>query len=319
MDVSGRKRSLDAILFCQPCKGDDDTVQAEGYCEDCNEFICSSCIKAHRKLAVTKFHVIKFKGEMPSFLTARNDACTELCDYHKNEIVKFYCNEHNSVGCRDCMVLKHTSCKIQLVSDVSRKCNVSDELVYTKYRIDHLKKSLASCKEEIKCSLQTADEIKAIAIKDIKQFCKDMDTYLDNVEETLMQEVEMVNDCDVRTQKKLHDQCDEINDEIVILQSKLEQCKDNINNLFVTSKLVQEKLQKCHEINKDISSKSQIHTFKFTPSEEMNALKIDNKSIGHLDKQLKKYPGKCRECIIGIKAHLSQKFDIKTKQEWTVT
>jgi hypothetical protein len=61
MDVSGYKQSSDAtcISLCQPCKGDDDTVQAEGYCENCNEFIC--CIKAHQKLAVTMNHVVKPK------------------------------------------------------------------------------------------------------------------------------------------------------------------------------------------------------------------------------------------------------------------
>jgi hypothetical protein len=96
---------------------------------------------------------------MPTAMSTQSAPCTELCDVHKNEIVKFYCQKHNSVGCGKCMIHEHNSCKIQLVLDVSRDYDDSDEFVRIKHRIDHLKKYLNSCKQEIKFSLIAADEI----------------------------------------------------------------------------------------------------------------------------------------------------------------
>ncbi|XP_060576978.1 uncharacterized protein LOC132734291 [Ruditapes philippinarum] len=313
MEVSGRKGSSDIIRSCQPCKGDGDTVQAEAYCENCNEFICPSCIKAHRKLAGTKNHVIKSKDEMPTVLSIQSAPCTELCDVHKNEIVKFYCQDHESVGCGDCMVLEHTSCKVQLVSVVSCNYDESDELVRIKHRIDHIMKNLDSCKQEIKCSRITAGEIKITIVKEIKTFRKEMDNYLDGVEKYHIQEVEKISASDIAKQQKIQGRCEALNDEIKQFQNKQEQCKDNINNLFVTSKQILKKLQRCHEINEEISSKSQITTLKFTPSKQLKDLKMQNMCLGNLDRQVKKFSGRCRKSIIDMKTYFVKKLYIKTE------
>ncbi|XP_060576981.1 uncharacterized protein LOC132734294 [Ruditapes philippinarum] len=312
MEVSGRRGSPDIIRSCQPCKGDGDTVQAEGYCENCNEFICSSCIKAHRKLAGTKNHVIKSKDEMPTVLSTQSAPCTELCDVHMNEIVKFYCQDHDSVGCGDCMVLEHTSCKVQLVSDVSCNYDNGDDLVRIKHRIKHLQKNLDSCKQELKSSLITADEIKITILKEIKTFRKEMDNYLDRVEKDLIQEVEKISASDIAKQQTIQGRCVALNDEIEQFKRKKEQFADNINNLFVTSKQILKKLQRCNEINEEISSKSQITTLKFAPSKELKDLKMQNMCLGNLDRQVKKFSGRCRKSIVDRKTHFVKKIDIKT-------
>ncbi|XP_060607806.1 uncharacterized protein LOC132759945 [Ruditapes philippinarum] len=312
MEVSGRKET--SAISCQPCQRDGDTAQADGYCENCNEFICSSCIKAHRKLAVTTNHVIKSKDEMPTYQT-QSDPCTELCDVHVNEIVKFYCQEHDSVGCGDCMVLQHTSCKVQLVSDVSSNYDNSVDLVLIKHRIDNLRKNLASCKEEIKCSLKAADEIKTEVVKEIKLFRKEMDDYLDKMEADLLQKVDEMNDRDVSSQKKLQDQCEALSDEMKEFQRKLDQCKDKVNNLFVTSKRVQGKLEKCQKINETISTKSQINTLNFKLSEDFDTMKKNNTPLGSLVTHVKTFSGQCKKCINDMKAHFVNKVNCQAENE----
>ncbi|XP_060606824.1 uncharacterized protein LOC132759118 [Ruditapes philippinarum] len=311
MEVSGRKETS---ISCQPCQRDGDTVQADGYCENCNEFICSSCIKAHRKLATTKNHVIKLKDEMPTYQT-KSDPCTELCDVHVNEIVKFYCQEHDSVGCGDCMVLQHTSCKVQLVSDVSSNYDNSIDLVCIKHRIDNLGENLASCKEEIKCSLKTADEIKAEVVKEIKLFRKEMDDYLDKMEAEVLQKVDEVNDRDVSSQKKLQDQCEVLSNEIKEFQRKLNQCKYKVNNLFVTSKRVQRKLKNCQKIIENISAKSQINSLEFRASEDFDTLRKHNASLGSLTTQVETFSGQFKKCIHDVKARFVKKINVQVKNE----
>ncbi|XP_060580570.1 uncharacterized protein LOC132737322 [Ruditapes philippinarum] len=312
MEVSGRKES--SVRLCQPCQRDGDTVQAEGYCDNCNEFICSSCIKAHRKLATTKYHVIKSEDEMPRYQT-QTDPCTELCDVHVNEIVKFYCQEHDSVGCGDCMVLQHTSCKVQLVSDVSSNYGFNVDLDLIKHRIDNLRKNLVLCKEEIKCSLEAADQIKTEVVKEIKLFSKEMDNYLDKMEADLLQKVEEMNDRDVSSQKKLQGQCEALSDEMKEFQRKLDQCKYKVNNLFVTSKRVQRSLEKCQKINETISAKSQINTLNFKVSEGFDTLKKHKTPFGSLETKVKTFSGQCKKCVYDVKAHFVNKVNCQAKNE----
>ncbi|XP_060555784.1 uncharacterized protein LOC132716508 [Ruditapes philippinarum] len=312
MEVSGRKES--SVRLCQPCQRDGDTVQADGYCDNCNEFICTSCTKAHRKLATTKHHVIKPKDEISTY-ESQSDPCTELCDVHVNEIVKFYCQEHDSVGCGDCMVLQHTSCKVQLVSDVSSNYDNSVDLVLIKHRIDNLKKNIASCKDKIKCSLKEADEIKIEVVKEIKLFRREMDDYLDKMEADLLQKVNEVNDRDVSSQKKLQDQCEALSDEMKEFQRKLDQCKDKINNLFVTSKRVQTKLVKCQKNNETISAKSQINTLNFKVSEDFDTLKKHKTPLGSVITQVKAFSGQYKKCINDVKAHFVNKVNCQAENE----
>ncbi|XP_060559776.1 uncharacterized protein LOC132719861 [Ruditapes philippinarum] len=299
---------------CQSCQCDGDTVQAEGYCVNCNEFLCSSCINAHEKLASTKNHVIKSKNVMPKF-QIKSDQCTELCDIHDNELVQFYCLEHDRVGCRECILLHHTSCEIQLVSYESCNFNNSDDLLLIKHRLDHLKKNIFSCKGEINSSLKTADKRRTAVVEEIKQFRKEIDNYLDKMEAELIQKVDEVNDRDVYSQGKLQDQCEALLDEIEDYQSKLDQCKNNMSNLFVISKRVQERLQIYQKLNEEISSKSHINTVKFSASEDINALKLNNTCLGHLETQLEKFSGKCKETIFDKRKQFVQKFNVQAKDE----
>ncbi|XP_060605381.1 uncharacterized protein LOC132757900 [Ruditapes philippinarum] len=314
MEVAGRKESFRPAIFCRPCQRDDETVHAEGYCETCNEFICSSCITAHRKLASTKSHIIKSKEEMPTNQT-ESDPCTELCDVHKNEIVKFYCREHDSVGCGDCMVSNHTSCNVKFVSDVSSNYDNSDDLFGIKYRIDNIRKNIASCEKEIKSCLKTAEEIKTNAIREINRFRKEIEDYLNKMEADLLQKVDEMSASNLSTLRKLPEKCKTLAGDIEEFQNKLDKCKDKVNSLFVASKIVKERLHKCQEMNDEISSKSKINTFKFVPSECINNLKTCNVCLGHLNTQVKRFAGQCNGTIIGTRTCFVQKLSIKAKHD----
>ena len=281
MEVSGRKSSVKSDTFCQPCKSDGNTVKAKGYCEDCNEFICKSCIKAHKKLSWTKNHVIKPKNKIPAFLT-QSSPCTEHCDVHEKEIVKFYCQEHDTVGCKSCMELHHANCNVQLVAYVSPNYGASNEFADIKHRLDCMRKNLSSSKEKIKYSLTTVEEIKNEVSREVKQFRKEVEDYLDKVEAYLIQEVEEMTANIASTQQELQNQCEALNDNIEAFQSKLDLYKDNINDLFVASKLILGRLQECQDEDDDISLKSQIRILKFIPSDDVKQMVLHNACLGKL-------------------------------------
>ena len=55
MEVGGKTPDRDLPLSsgqwppdCHPCISDGKRIQAEGYCENCNDFLCEACFKAHK-------------------------------------------------------------------------------------------------------------------------------------------------------------------------------------------------------------------------------------------------------------------------------
>ena len=41
---------------CDPCKGVGDNDEAEGFCMDCSEYLCSTCFRSHSRNKINKHH-----------------------------------------------------------------------------------------------------------------------------------------------------------------------------------------------------------------------------------------------------------------------
>lgn len=47
----------------------DDNTEATGYCMECMEFLCVTCIEAHQRVKFTRDHTIRQKEEMSPGIT----------------------------------------------------------------------------------------------------------------------------------------------------------------------------------------------------------------------------------------------------------
>ena len=47
-----------ATLHCDPCLNEMNSVLAERYCEECNQYLCKECIRYHKKFAATQVHIL---------------------------------------------------------------------------------------------------------------------------------------------------------------------------------------------------------------------------------------------------------------------
>lgn len=59
-----RSSDSERTIRCDPCLSELNTVNAELFCEDCNQYLCSSCIRYHQKFASTQHHVLLDKDTM---------------------------------------------------------------------------------------------------------------------------------------------------------------------------------------------------------------------------------------------------------------
>lgn len=98
-------------VYCQPCLRNNVRNNAAKYCQDCEEYQCDDCVKAHRLFSVTKCHRLQDlcttgpgqtlpKYDMKDF---------DLCKQHDRRF-EFFCEDDNTPCCSKCAVINHRKC-----------------------------------------------------------------------------------------------------------------------------------------------------------------------------------------------------------------
>ncbi|XP_045178960.2 uncharacterized protein LOC123538731 [Mercenaria mercenaria] len=82
-------------MFCEHCDNEGKYAAADGFCANCNEFMCSVCLKYHNKYKSE--HITQDKDHMPQ------DYCFEKCSSHPDKCIKFYCLECYKFACLKCV------------------------------------------------------------------------------------------------------------------------------------------------------------------------------------------------------------------------
>ncbi|XP_045196111.1 transcription intermediary factor 1-alpha-like [Mercenaria mercenaria] len=176
------------------CLANNRTREAIKYCVECQGYCCKECTDIHNGLPGLKGHALLDKSNYKSSsLQAGLPAVpTERCSIHQTKIVDMYCGNHDEVGCTTCMALNHRSCAdVQSIPDiVDSKFQTTDvdkihqTLQDIKMMIEKIIKSKQRLIEDLKKS-------KTEAVMAIKDFRKDMETILEQLEKESIKELEM--------------------------------------------------------------------------------------------------------------------------------
>ncbi|XP_052817530.1 uncharacterized protein LOC128243674 [Mya arenaria] len=193
MEVSGKKKNpnLDTTVYCQPCGK---RTVAEGFCQTCEEYMCTPCIESHTKFRMSRNHIMSSKDEMPAFNSSTKQldiGDTEYCKYHPREMIKFYCPTHDDLGCSDCIVLDHRNCVVDYINDVSKSFVDGREFEWlTQYRnqfeciltesIFHVKEIYDKVQIQSKNEINNLGKIRAKVIDYLDRREKEL---LDNIKE----------------------------------------------------------------------------------------------------------------------------------------
>ncbi|XP_060590485.1 uncharacterized protein LOC132745552 [Ruditapes philippinarum] len=323
MEVSGRKEWDDKhstsnqgrqlTVLCQPCECDGDTIEAEAFCETCNEFICSQCLKVHRKLAMSKNHVIKSKNEMPISGKKQKDPCSELCSVHHTEIVNFYCEDHNSVGlgCGDCMVLSHKTCSVKLVNDVSDNYDTCEELVQIKSKTQNFLRRILSYQGDIVNNIKTADEMREKIMKEIHIFRQEINEYLDNAEADLLKGIDQLTSEQVSHLEHMQKEFESLDTEMRECLDKISNNSDKINQMFIVTKLAHERIEACQISTEELASKCEIEIFDFVKSQELEKLVTDKCPIGVINEKNRKLRTQSKKSLKDVQTTLFKRLHVR--------
>ncbi|XP_053403913.1 uncharacterized protein LOC123554658 [Mercenaria mercenaria] len=283
-DTVGKSSAEDGEVFCQPCSSDGDWMVAMGYCENCNEYLCATCLKVHRRQAVSRNHKVLEGENMPKarMSSVTLNACSELCAKHTNEIVKFYCSAHDVVGCGDCMVLDHKSCKVDRIQDISMSYFNGAEHQEQQHKVDQFLHNIEQVKREIQTNDKNIQQTYIKAVNDVKSFKKEILEYLDKAEADMLAELNKRKKSDEKLISDLKEHEKTLRSKIQELHEKLQLQLNQANELFVPAKEMKERITYIGDSIKDLQQNCQFRQYEFVCSKNVKEMVASQFKLGEL-------------------------------------
>ena len=100
--------------MCELCSGE----KLEAFCRQCAEFICSDCVRSHRKMKTFATHKVVTLQELKeggAKAIPLKETPPPMCKDH-DEQLKIYCFDCNHLICRDCVISDHAGHKFEFVN-----------------------------------------------------------------------------------------------------------------------------------------------------------------------------------------------------------
>ncbi|XP_053200100.1 transcription intermediary factor 1-alpha isoform X1 [Scomber japonicus] len=152
----------------QVCMSCEDNTEATGYCVECVEFLCVTCIEAHQRVKFTRDHTIRQKEEMsPGKAVGISTQKPVFCDVHKQEPLKLFCETCDRLTCRDCQLLKHKDHNYQFLEDAYR--NHRQNLENMTQQLQEKRKAIEDVSSCINTGLQQVEENRKSVTNEIKK------------------------------------------------------------------------------------------------------------------------------------------------------
>ncbi|XP_018424979.1 PREDICTED: E3 ubiquitin-protein ligase TRIM33 isoform X1 [Nanorana parkeri] len=101
----------------QVCTSCEDNASAVGFCGECGEWLCKTCIEAHQRVKFTKDHIITKKEDVSSESVGASGQRHVFCPVHKQEQLKLFCETCDRLTCRDCQLQEHKEHRYQFLEE----------------------------------------------------------------------------------------------------------------------------------------------------------------------------------------------------------
>ncbi|KAG5845166.1 hypothetical protein ANANG_G00135950 [Anguilla anguilla] len=151
----------------QLCTSCEDNTEASGFCVECVEFLCVTCIEAHQRVKFTKDHIIRQKEEVSPDAMSVSTQKPVFCDIHKQEPLKLFCETCDRLTCRDCQLLKHKDHNYQFLEDAYK--NHREHMVNMTLQLQEKKKAIEEVSNSINNGLLQVDENRKSVHNEIKK------------------------------------------------------------------------------------------------------------------------------------------------------
>ena len=187
-DKIKQKVTTDVPVPCDSCE-DDQAGSSIAYCNDCQDFLCEECWKAHQKLRLSRSHssiLLKessiSKVDMPTASSTDNNS---KCFDHMLPL-KYYCTQCSIHVCAECSVIAHNGHPV---------CELSNQAEKSKLVLRNITKKLNVYEQCLETTIPAIDKRKQVvesrrskAKNIIKQAFAKLNELIRKREEALLQE-----------------------------------------------------------------------------------------------------------------------------------
>ena len=178
--------------LCEVCS----KAKVEAFCRQCTEFICSDCVRSHRRMKMFATHKVVTLQELKeggAKAIPLKEVPPPMCKDH-DEQLKIYCFDCNHLICRDCIIYDHAGHKSEFVkkSATQYKKTVKESLV----PLAKIQTNLSAATREVeKVEREISEQHKAVA-GTIEQSFKQLHEILHKQEKQLLDKA-----CELKQQK----------------------------------------------------------------------------------------------------------------------
>ncbi|CAC5399019.1 unnamed protein product [Mytilus coruscus] len=237
-----------STVVCGICESQHTTTKADFWCPECDEGLCSQCLKHHSASKGTRAHgvisVDNYK-QLPSSIAN----ISQYCSQHDRKF-QIYCPQHESTCCPLCIQSYHANCiGILSLEKVIETAKTSALMENFDKNIKNIK---INAERVVKDRKQNLDEIKKQRQKfqdEIKQIRNKINEHIESLEQQILQDL-------YAAEQKVKSQIEDLLgklalniEKVDLLQTDLSAIKEYASDLqaFLGSKMVETEIQK-HEI-----------------------------------------------------------------------
>lgn len=277
-DTVSNKTSKDSFRLCGPCLTCDQELEALGFCVECKECMCRYCILHHRKSRASNKHTILDKAEVNDTYVDKQvaEVFTEKCQIHKDEFIKYFCQDHEILCCSDCFVLFHRSCNVEHILEKISGIGKSDEFLGTMWLLDHKIKEIDVVKKKAISKEKEIDELHEKILTEMTTVWTNLYQKLEQMQKEMLSKLTKTREADKTLVKQVLETCTEFCNGIKGIQSAAEKAKTLHKNceLYILLKRAQSQVEEngVEQAEKKLETTPTQYTCAFKPEDCLNKL-----------------------------------------------
>ena len=273
---------------CEPCNYRGVNREALTFCRNCKEYMCHLCTESHKGQKMSRNHKLLDVKDMSGMQTSTvSDSFIMSCDCDQTSPITHYCIEHDQACCSNCKILKHRKCQSITIGEKIKSFS-ENQLKEIIQRVVRLKKEMDSFIRNRTTDLKHVQTMTAQCKSDIHTFRKELNSYLDILEDKVVKESE-VHEAKFKQEINRHiETCSSTLKSLTTDKTLLVVAQTTLKkaNMFTAHHKVSHRIESYESLLNDFKQESVSPDLTFKSNEELRNLLKTVKELGKLTGQI---------------------------------
>ena len=273
---------------CEPCDYRGVNREAITFCRNCKEYMCHLCTESHKSQKMSRNHKLLDIKDMSDMQTSTvSDSFIMSCDCGQTSPITHYCVEHTQAFCTNCKILKHRKCQSITIGEKIKSFS-ENQLKEIIQRVVTLKKEMDSFIRNRTTDLKHVQTMTAQCKSDIHTFRKELNSYLDILEDKVVKESE-VHEARYKQEISHHiETCSSTLKSLTADKTLLVEAQTTSKkaNMFTAHHKVSHRIENYETLLNDFKQESISPDLTFKRNEELRNLLKTVKQLGQLTGQI---------------------------------